>query len=105
MIGPMSNGATWPAVKARTQVGVTTKQTALVSIVTIIETASLPPAFRVQTDADASVQGVAAATINPGPNSGPNTRAIGHARIGAKPKLTRLATIGAFGERRIRWIE
>ena len=47
------------------QAGVTRKQAVFVTMVTISETASLPPALRVHTDADASVQGVTDATRNP----------------------------------------
>ena len=41
------------------------KQLTLVMTVTMIAIASLPPAFRVHTEADAKVQGVAAATRSP----------------------------------------
>ena len=50
---------------SHTQAGVTTKQARFVMTVTMILTASLPPANRVQTVAEAIVQGTAAAMTSP----------------------------------------
>ena len=68
------------------QRGVNIKQRPLVSIVTSSETASFPPALRVQTDAAAIVQGTVAAIIRPIARSSWSCRPInGHAIKGVSP--------------------
>ena len=58
-----------PFIVSHNQNGVIRKHSALVIRVTKIATLSLPPALRVQTAADANVQGTAAAMTNPSPRN------------------------------------
>ena len=73
IIWAASISADWP-VRLKIQNGVTRKQLALVTTVTTMLTASLPPARRVQTAADASVHGMADVTSMPSAMSRLNQR-------------------------------
>ncbi len=68
-------------------------------MVTRIETASLPPARRVHTDAEASVQGVAPATISPAAKLGESNWEANQAMGGIAPRLIKDANPGASGRR------
>ncbi len=60
----LSSVTPWPVVRFN-HIGVSTKHSVFVSRVTINETASLPRALRVHTEAAARVQGTVPATIKP----------------------------------------
>ena len=70
-------------------------------IVTRMATLSFPPALRVHTAAEAKVQGVAAATIIPGPNSPPAKGANGQTINGIAMTLRELANEGAIGRKNV----
>ena len=60
---------------------------------------SLPPALRVHTDADASVQGITAATRKPSFSSPESNVATAKATKGSTPKFIRIANNVPFGRR------
>jgi hypothetical protein len=86
-------------VVVSSQNGVTTKQARFVMIVTIKATASLPPARRVQTAADASVLGTLPATNRPIARSGRSVVATNQANNGNSPLLIAIPNITACGRR------
>ena len=87
-----------PVVQS-SQNGVIRKQSELVTMVTINATESLPPALRVQTAADASVQGIAAIKLIPIAKSPDANSEAAQAISGKMPALISVASIAANGRR------
>src|SRR5690606_20701450 len=75
-------------VSSASQAGVVMKHVELVSSVTRIATASLPPARRVQTAAEAKVQGATAITISPIASSETSSGEAAQAITGSSSILT-----------------
>ena len=99
MIGPVSMSASVENAHF-SHSGVRTTLATFVSSVISSDTASLPPPWRVETEAVASVQGTAAAIISPSEKSAsPCVIDSGHASSGSSPMLTSVPHSTGLGAR------